>query len=148
MGILKLFNNSQSKQWNQKMSEQVNAKTVESRRGSLSIRDELERQTRIQNPELARRLSNRRSRRNDQHNSCLESARRIKSWQDRTLLALIALLLVLFVVRTELAIAGEQEWGLQMLGESSAFTELALDTSITLDITGLFARVGRSSAGR
>ena len=145
MGILKLFNNSQSKQWDQKMSEQVNTKTGEKRKDSLSIRDELEQQTRILNPELTRRLRNRRlhkrSRQNDQHNSCLESARRIKSWQDRTLLALIAVLLVLFVVRTEMAIADEQEWGLQMSSESSSFTELALDTSIRLNITGLFARV-------
>jgi len=57
------------------------------------------------------------------------------------MLVLIAVLLVLFVIRTEVAIADEQEWGLQMKSASGVFTELAINTDIQLDITGLVARV-------
>jgi len=106
-----------------------------------SIRDELEKQAWIQNPKLANRLNNRRVDGQHHNTSCSESARRIKSWQDRTLLVIIAVLLVLLVIRAETAIAVEQEWGLQMTSDSGVFTELAIDTNIRLDITGLVARV-------
>ena len=106
-----------------------------------SIRAELEKQAWIQNPKLANRLDKRREDGKRQNISCSESARRIRSWQDRTLLVIIAVLLVLLVIRTETAIAVEQEWGLQMKSESGVFTEMAVDTNIQLNIAGLVARV-------
>ncbi|MDX2417696.1 MAG: VIT domain-containing protein [Xanthomonadales bacterium] len=106
-----------------------------------SIRDELEKQAWIQNPNLANRLNNRRVDGKHHNISCSESARRIKSWQYRILLVLIAVLLMLLVIRAETAIADKQEWGLQMKSDSGVFTELAVDTDIQLDITGLVARV-------
>ena len=108
---------------------------------SASIRDELEEQARIQNPGLAKRLNQRRTDGRRHAASYHESARRIRNWQDRTLLTLIGLLLLLFVIRTETAIADMPAWGLQLLGERSNTTELALDTDVRLDITGLVARV-------
>jgi Ca-activated chloride channel family protein len=123
------------------MSKPTNASTHSNRRRSRSIRDELEKQARIQNPALAERLGHRRSDGKRQNISCFESSRQIKSWQDRTLLMLIGLLLLLFVIRTETAIADEQAWGLHMISDSFVFTELAVDTDIQLDITGLVARV-------
>lgn len=106
-----------------------------------SIRDELEAQTRLQNPELARRMARRRAMAERRPTSCDESSRQIRNWQDRTLLTLIGLLLLLFVIRTETAIANEPAWGLQLFSKAAAFTELAIDTDIRLDITGLVARV-------
>ena len=123
------------------MSKPANVKTYSNRPQPGSIRDELEKQAWIQNPKLAHRLSNRRVDGNHQNLSFHQSARRIKSWQDRTLLILIAFLLVMFVIRTETAIANEQKWGLQMKSDSGVFTELAVNTNIQLDITGLMARV-------
>jgi len=118
-----------------------------------SIRDDLEQRAWIQHPNLASRLAHHHGSRQDddkgnkredgnRHNSgCHGSPRRIMRWQDRILLALSAILVVLFVIRTETAIADEQEWGLQLQNDSGVYTELAIDTSIQLDITGLLARV-------
>lgn len=123
------------------MSKFSNTGTRSKRLHDRSIRDELEKQAWIQHPKLAVRLSNRPAGEKRHHISCFESTRRIKSWQDRTLLVLIAFLLLLFVVRTETAIADEQIWGLEMKSDSGVFTELAVNTNIQLDITGLVARV-------
>ncbi|MGA9574251.1 MAG: marine proteobacterial sortase target protein [Lysobacterales bacterium] len=106
-----------------------------------SIRDELEEQALVQYPGLVRRLSKRRVPTRRHADSCYDSARRIRSWQDRTLLTLIGVLLLLFVIRTETAIADEPAWGLQMFSEHAVSTELAVETDIQLDITGLVARV-------
>ena len=81
------------------------------------------------------------SRTNTKYDRCHSSMRRIKRWQDRTLLTLGAVLLALFVIRTETAVADEQVWGLQLKSESGVYTELAIDTGIEIDITGLVARV-------
>jgi Ca-activated chloride channel family protein len=62
-------------------------------------------------------------------------------WQDRTLLALGTILVVLFVIRAETAAADEPVWGLQLNSASGTYTELAIDTEIQMDITGLVARV-------
>ena len=123
------------------MSKPTNTNTLSNRTQTGSIRVELEKQAWIQNPNLATRLSNRQADERRHNGSWFESARRIKSWQDRTLLTLIAVLLLLFVIRTETAIADEQVWGLQMNSDSGVFTELAINTNILLDITGLVARV-------
>jgi len=62
-------------------------------------------------------------------------------WQDRILLTVGTILLVLFVIRAETATAAEQEWGLELTIDAGVYTELAIDTGIQLDITGLVARV-------
>ena len=118
-----------------------NTTTHSKRLHDRSIRDELEKQAWNQNPKLALRLSNKPAGGKRHNISCFESTRRIRSWQDRALLVLIAFLLLLFVVRTEIAIADEQIWGLEMKSDSGVFTELAVNTNIQLDITGLVARV-------
>lgn len=121
------------------MSKPANTFSNVSRTGS--IRDELEKQAWENNPGLAHRMSQRTPRGESRDNTWFESERRVKSWQDRILLALIAMLLLLFVIRTETAIADEQAWGLQMNSEAGVSTELALETRVHLEITGLVARV-------
>jgi Ca-activated chloride channel family protein len=118
-----------------------------------SIRDELELRAWTQNPGLARRLRNHmrnhmrihmRNRPNNhpkQSNRTDNNNRRIMRWQDRTLLTLSAVLLVLLAIRVETAVADNGEWGLRMQSVTGGYTELALNTSIQLDITGLVARV-------
>jgi len=123
------------------MSKSKDATSNSKRFQSGSIRDELEKQVWIQNPGLAQRLSKRQLHECQRHTTWFQSARRIKSWQDRTLLTVIAIVLVLFVIRTETAIADEQVWGLEMKSDVGVFTELAVNTGIELDITGLVARV-------
>ena len=104
---------------------------------ATSIRDDLEKRAWILNPRLARRMA----KRHRHYSSCDASARRIMRWQDRTLLTLGAVLLALFVIRTETALAAAQVWGLQLKSDTGMHTELAIDTGIQLDITGLVARV-------
>jgi Ca-activated chloride channel family protein len=62
-------------------------------------------------------------------------------WQDRILLTLGLVLLVLLVIRAETAIGDDQLWGLQLNNDSGVYTELAINTGIRLDITGLLSRV-------
>lgn len=113
--------------------KQTQASTIR----ATSIRDDLENRAWILNPGLARRMA-----RLQRHsNSCDDSVRRIMRWQDRTLLAFGAVLLALFVIRTETVMADEQVWGLQLKSDTGLYTELAIDTGIQLDITGLVARV-------
>ena len=102
-----------------------------------SIRDELEERAWSQHPDLANRLNNR-----------LEGGRRhydepprTMRWQDRLLLILGFLLLVWLVFRAENSIADDQSWGLQLENDSVVYTELAIDTDVRLDITGLVSRV-------
>ena len=123
------------------MSKPSSKKPFSSLAETRSIRDELEKRAWIQNPNLAHRMHKRMPHEENRNTSWFESTRRIKSWQDRILLTLIAVLLLLFVIRTETAIADEQVWGLQMNSDAGQFTELAIDTNIVLDVTGLVARV-------
>ena len=102
-----------------------------------SIRDELEKQAWVQNPDLANRLNNRL----EGGKPHFDSSRRIMRWQDRILLTLGLVLLVLLVIRAETAIADDQLWGLQLNNDSGVYTELAINTGIQLDITGLVSRV-------
>ncbi len=73
-----------------------------------SIRDELEKRAWVQNPDLANRLNNRLE--GGKRHS--DSSRRIMRWQDRILLMLGFVLLVLLVIRAETTIADDQLWGL------------------------------------
>lgn len=123
------------------MSKSINSNDHGRGQHAGSIRDELEARARLQSPELARRMARRRAMADYRPTSCDESGRQIRSWQDRILLTLIGVLLLLFVIRTETAAADDQAWGLQLFGKTAIFTELAVDTDIRLDITGLVARV-------
>ncbi len=99
---------------------------------ALSIRDELEKLAWLQNPGLANRMSGREARKKRSQKFSIR-------WQDRILLTLGAVLLMLYLIRT--ASADEQLWGLQLNSNSGQSTQLALSTDIQVDITGLIARV-------
>lgn len=62
-------------------------------------------------------------------------------WQDRVLLLLCAVILVLIVIRTETAIGSELKWGLELRSAAGEQTLLAINTDMQLNITGLLARV-------
>lgn len=102
-----------------------------------SIRDALEDLAWKQDPELARRLSKRQG---HCQNSWQKSSRRITRWQDRILLALSGLLILLLVIRAEI-VSADVSWGLQLATDYGLHTEIAMDTSVQMDITGLAARV-------
>ena len=102
-----------------------------------SIRDALEDLAWKQDPELARRL---RGRQADHENSWQQSSRKITRWQDRILMALSAILLLLLVVRAEIVNA-DDTWGLQLKTDNGLHTEMAINTRVRMDITGLAARV-------
>jgi Ca-activated chloride channel family protein len=136
-----LFNFNHNSRWNQNMSSHSIFKDKYYRSRPRSIRSELERRAWIKNPKLARRLANRQGDEQRHSNSCNNSTRRIMRWQDRILLTVGTILLVLFVIRAETATAAEQNWGLELTIDAGVYTELAIDTGIQLDITGLVARV-------
>jgi Ca-activated chloride channel family protein len=135
------FNFNHNSRWNQNMSSHTIFKDKYCRSRPRSIRDELERRVWIKHPKLARRLANRREGEQRHSNCCNNSTRRIMRWQDRILLTVGTILLVLFVIRAETATAAEQNWGLELTIDAGVYTELAIDTGIQLDITGLVARV-------
>lgn len=108
---------------------------------SLSIRDELEKLAWLQNPHMANRLAHRQLRHSSEKRGRQRNTNRTMRWQDRSLLTLAAVLLTLFVIRTESAVADEQQWGLQLTNDADQFTPLAISTDIRIDITGLIARV-------
>jgi hypothetical protein len=60
---------------------------------------------------LSQRLGRRLERRSTRQSSHDSSARRIMRWQDRTLLILGLVLLLLFIIRSETAVANTLEWG-------------------------------------
>jgi Ca-activated chloride channel family protein len=109
---------------------------------TASIRDLLEQQAWRQNPGLARRLAARVSRRLKSRKT---GNRRVMHWKHRTLLSLAVILASLLIIRMEAAIAQEQTgqpiWGLLLHSDSGAYTQLAIDTDVQIDITGLIARV-------
>lgn len=114
-----------------------------------TIREDLEQQAWEQNPGLANRLAHYRTHHRDtkkaeqtpRYQSCRDSTRRIMRWQDRVMLTLSIVVLLLIIVRTESASADHQLWGLQLGTGNGTHTELAIDTTIQIDITGLTARV-------
>ena len=75
---------------------------------------------------------------------------KIKSlkWQDRALLTLSALLLLLLIFRIETASAQEDQWGLEFQGDGGSQRSLALNTEIQVNVTGLVARINVSQAFR
>ncbi len=101
-----------------------------------SIRSQLEQQARLSHPALARRLAEYKRRRRPRP--------RDARWKDRILLTLCAILVTLFVIRTEVSLAAEaagDKWGLQLDDGQTQSVQLALDTAIRVDVTGLIARV-------
>ena len=69
-------------------------------------------------------------------------------WQDRALLALSALLLLLLIFRIETAGAQEDQWGLEFKGDGGSQRSLALNTEMQVNVTGLVARINVSQAFR
>ena len=123
------------------MLHQINNETRSPNANNRSIRDALEENAWKQNPGLAWRLWKRRRRHTGAPESCRESSRRIMRWQDRIMLTLSAILLILLVIRAETVIADDRTWGLELTTDIDVYTELALNTDVQLDITGLVARV-------
>lgn len=123
------------------MLNQTHTETRHDNPEKPSIRDVLEENAWKQDPALARRLSKRRVHNKHPLNSCQESSRRIMRWQDRIMLTLSAILLMLLVIRAETVSADDNPWGLELTTDSGVYTELALDTGVQIDITGLVARV-------
>ncbi len=101
-----------------------------------SIRDALEADAWQRFPQFARRLAGRRANRNPQ--------RRSLRWQDRALLVIGILLMALLLLRIETA--GAQDFGLELTTASGVSTELAMHTSVTMDVTGLVARASVTQA--
>ncbi len=62
-------------------------------------------------------------------------------WQDRALLALSALLLLLLIFRMETAAAQEGQWGLEFQSDGASQHSLAINTQMQVNITGLVARI-------
>jgi len=108
---------------------------------TLSIRDELEKLAWLQNPRMANRMAGRMARRVTENKDRNHKTRRTMRWQDRILLSVGAILLALFVIRAESAVASERPWGLQLTSDSGVYTQLAVSTAIQVDVTGLIARV-------
>jgi Ca-activated chloride channel family protein len=69
-------------------------------------------------------------------------------WQDRVLLILTAVLFLLLIFRIETAAAQDEQWGLEFLGDGGSQRELALNTEMHVDVTGLVARVKVTQAFR
>ena len=125
------------------MSKLNSFRSIHHPRQALSIRDELEKLAWIQNPRLAQRMAGRKRLAGKRRLAMKfsQGKHRHMRWQDRSLLALGTVLLAVLVIRTQSAVADEHLWGLQLDGDSGSHTELAIDTDIQIDVTGLVARV-------
>jgi Ca-activated chloride channel family protein len=98
-----------------------------------SIRAQLEADAWRSHPQFARRQA-----------ECRPGARKTRRglpWQDRTLLTLGIVLLTLVLLRIETASAQEPQWGLVLDHGALQDLQLALDTRIYAEVTGLAARV-------
>lgn len=65
-------------------------------------------------------------------------------WQDRALLILSAMLLLLLIIRVETAQAQTDDWGLEFQGDGSNQRSVALNTDMQVEVTGLVARISVS----
>lgn len=102
-----------------------------------SIRDELEDDAWRNHALFARRLS-------ENQNHGANPPRRPLRWQDRALLIISAILLLLLIIRVETARAGDPDgdfFGIEFLDGNGTQQMVALDTDIQVVITGLTARV-------
>ncbi|MBT8063349.1 MAG: marine proteobacterial sortase target protein [Gammaproteobacteria bacterium] len=98
-----------------------------------SIRHRLEIEAWRQHPAFAAKQAARRHRQ--------APPRRRLRWQDRVLLIVGITLLSLVLVRIETAQAAQDQWGLQLDTPDASALQLALDTDIHVEISGLAARV-------
>jgi Ca-activated chloride channel family protein len=105
------------------------------------IRDELELGIWSRHPQFSKRFAQRLARRRP------APATRRLCWQDRTLLIVASVLVLLLIVRVETADAaagdpvGGAAWGIEALADGRSRHTLALDTDIAVEVTGLSARV-------
>jgi Ca-activated chloride channel family protein len=100
-----------------------------------SIRDQLEQDAWRNHPRFARRHALHRK---------TTPGRRSLSWQDRALMIVSAVLLLLLIIRVETARADDGAdgvYGLKFADPSGIHQALALDTDIEVQVTGLTARV-------
>ncbi len=101
-------------------------------KANRSIRNKLEKDAWCSHPRLATQMEERRRYRSSPHRSL--------RWQDRTLLIIGILLLSLVLLRIETAQASETEWGLELTAGGIAAMQLAINTDIRVEVTGLIAR--------
>jgi Ca-activated chloride channel family protein len=100
-----------------------------------SIRDRLEADAWRNHRKFARRQSN--SSKHGLH-------RRPLRWEDRALLIISAVLLLLLIIRVETARAlgpGDEFYGLEFQGSAGMQRTVALDTDVQVEVTGLTARI-------
>ncbi|MDT8319547.1 MAG: marine proteobacterial sortase target protein, partial [Xanthomonadales bacterium] len=98
------------------------------------IRDWLEHDARRNHPQLARRLSRRKGR---------SLRRKPLAIQDRVLLSLSALLLLLLAVGVETARAdqnADSRWGMVFKDQGSTQRRVAIDSRVEVEVTGMIAR--------
>ncbi len=69
-------------------------------------------------------------------------------WQDRALLILAAILMLLLIIRIESVQAQEDNWGLEFLGAGTGSRGVALNTDVQVEVTGLVARISVSQEFR
>jgi Ca-activated chloride channel family protein len=74
--------------------------------------------------------------------------RKSLKWQDRALLMLPAILLILLTIRVETIQAQEDSWGLEFQGDGSSLRSVAMDTDVQVEVTGLVARISVSQVFR
>ncbi len=103
------------------------------RPGPASIRHALEIDAWRHDPQFAARMSKR--------SRLRKPKRRSLRWQDRSLLIIGIILLALVLLRIETARADDIEWGLELNAGGTATTQLALNTDVRVEVTGLIARV-------
>jgi len=107
----------------------------ESRRKD-SIRDRLEEDAWKNHRSLARHRAEHHAGRHRQ-----APPNRSLRWQDRALLIMSAVLVLLLIIRIESAQAQQDDWGLELRGHGGTQRSLALDTDVQVEVTGLIARI-------
>ena len=108
----------------------------------FSIRDQLESDAWRKHPQFAQGLARKRQ---------PHIQRRPLKWQDRALLILSALLLLLLIIRVETVRAqtiDDEFWGLEIQAGETVQRTVAFDTDIEIEITGLVARIEVSQVFR
>lgn len=104
-----------------------------------SIRDRLESDAWTHFPDTARRLAGTAKRRQ----------KRSLRWEDRVLLGLAAVLLLLLIIRVETVRADDGEFfGVEFTGGGDSLQTVALSTEIHAEVTGLLARIDVTQAFR
>jgi len=98
----------------------------------FSIRDRLETDAWRRHPDFAAQMARR---------PPTARKRRALCWEDRILLILAALLMVLLIFRVETARADDAFYGIEFGDETAALRAVALNTGIDIEVTGLLARV-------